>query len=103
MNLLFIDTSDSMETIIKLRIGTKNIELKEVSKGRRFQSVLLLIDKILTENNLTPKDLDAIEVNEGPGSFTGIRVGVSIANTLSLCLDVPLNSKANHLVAPIYA
>lgn len=103
MNILYIDTSNSLETLIKLSIGAQSKELREISLGRRFQSVLILIDKILSGNNLIPKDLDEIEVNPGPGSFTGIRVGVSIANTLAQTLQIPLNGKANHLVAPIYA
>ena len=39
------------------------------------------------------KDLDGIEVETGPGSFTGLRVGVSVANALGFELDIPVNGK----------
>ena len=39
------------------------------------------------------KDISEIEVNTGPGSFTGLRVGVSIANALGWALGIPVNGK----------
>lgn len=48
-----------------------------------------MAEKLLIENNLKMKDIGAIAVSAGPGSFTGIRIGVSTARALVQALDVP--------------
>ncbi|MFD2517785.1 tRNA (adenosine(37)-N6)-threonylcarbamoyltransferase complex dimerization subunit type 1 TsaB [Salinimicrobium flavum] len=52
----------------------------------------LFIDAILKEHELVPGDLDAIAVSKGPGSYTGLRIGVSAAKGLCFSLDIPLIS-----------
>ncbi|GAB2764985.1 tRNA (adenosine(37)-N6)-threonylcarbamoyltransferase complex dimerization subunit type 1 TsaB [Salinimicrobium soli] len=52
----------------------------------------LFIEEILKENGLTPKDLTAVAVSKGPGSYTGLRIGVSAAKGLCFTLDLPLIS-----------
>ena len=107
MNKLFIDTTCNKEIIVRLSIDGKDFEEKREIENNRTQIVLPLIQQLLKEHNLSAKDLDTIEVNEGPGSFTGVRVGVSIANTLSFALQIPVNTitiqKDGHLVEPIYS
>lgn len=50
----------------------------------------IFIQEILDENNLSLSDLDAIAISEGPGSYTGLRIGVSAAKGLCYSLDLPL-------------
>ena len=52
--------------------------------------LLPLIDEVLTEANLTLADLDAIAVTRGPGSFTGIRIGLGIVQGLSYGANIPI-------------
>jgi tRNA threonylcarbamoyladenosine biosynthesis protein TsaB len=52
----------------------------------------LFIDEILKENGVEPKELSAIAVSKGPGSYTGLRIGVSAAKGLCFSLDLPLIS-----------
>lgn len=52
----------------------------------------LFIEEILKENSLSAGNLDAIAVSKGPGSYTGLRIGVSAAKGLCFSLDVPLVS-----------
>ena len=54
----------------------------------------LFIEAILRENGLSAEDLDAIAVSKGPGSYTGLRIGVSAAKGLCFSLDRPLISIA---------
>lgn len=55
--------------------------------------LLPLIEEALRENNLTLTDISEISVHTGPGSFTGLRVGIAVANTLGLLLGVAVNGK----------
>lgn len=53
-------------------------------------SVLPAIDMLFREAGMTPDDLDAVAVATGPGTFTGLRVGMSIAKGFVLAQDIPL-------------
>ena len=53
------------------------------------QTLLSLIDSALNNASLTMKDIDRIAVSAGPGSFTGIRIGVSCAKGLAFANDIP--------------
>ncbi|MBI6119243.1 tRNA (adenosine(37)-N6)-threonylcarbamoyltransferase complex dimerization subunit type 1 TsaB [Salegentibacter maritimus] len=50
----------------------------------------VFIDEILNENNLGVQNLDAVAVSKGPGSYTGLRIGVSAAKGLCFSLGIPL-------------
>lgn len=60
--------------------------------GKKLHSVRLIpfIKNVLTDAALTLEDLDGIAVSSGPGSFTGIRLGVATARTLAQVLDLPV-------------
>ncbi|HCM37551.1 MAG: hypothetical protein UV61_C0002G0102 [Candidatus Gottesmanbacteria bacterium GW2011_GWB1_43_11] len=102
MITLYIDTSDSGKTTVALIIDGIRKEYVEVTnKETRSQNVLPLIEKALQSEKLTLKDLTDIKVHPGPGSFTGVRVGVAVANTLGWTLKIPVNGKPIEL--PQYA
>jgi tRNA threonylcarbamoyladenosine biosynthesis protein TsaB len=100
MNKLIIDTTDNKKTTVKLFAKGESHEITEESKPKS-QATLLIIDKILKENNLKPTEIEEIEVNTGPGSFTGTRVGVAIANALGFGLDIKVNGSRKN-VTPKY-
>lgn len=101
MNILIIDTSDSSNIKVELRINDQGYKINQ--KMKKAQVVLKLIDKLLTKYKLNIYDVNAIKVNVGHGSFTGLRVGVSIANTLGFFLKIPINGKKiGELVEPKY-
>ena len=91
--MLFLDTSSVHETRVSLMQNGKNREI--VLRGNRFRSevALPLIVKVLAEWNVSVHDIDGIQVHEGPGSFTGLRVGFAIGNMLAQLLSVPMNGK----------
>ena len=99
---LMIDTSKQNEIEVILEIDRKKkIIKKNFSKGSEI--LLPSIKKILNENNLKINQVDKISVKRGPGSYTGIRVGLSVANTLSHFLKIPINDKTSgEIIEPIY-
>ena len=102
-NILDIDTSNNKKIKIGLSINGKEKLVISDSKKLRSQTCLLLIDKVLQEKNLKPKDLSQISIKTGPGSFTGLRIGIAIANTLSYLLKIPINNKKiGDLEVPVY-
>jgi tRNA threonylcarbamoyladenosine biosynthesis protein TsaB len=98
--ILFIDTTDNTKSVIQLEFDGKLKTYEEKSGLTKSQAVLPLIEKALKENKLELKDLTELKVNPGPGSFTGTRVGISIANALGWALKIPVNGK--RMEAPKY-
>lgn len=101
--LLSIDTSDSNEIKVSITRNEKVYEKKELMGLAKSQRLLPLIAETLKELRLSPTDITEIQVATGPGSFTGVRVGVSVANTLTWLLGIPVNEKKNQLAEPIYS
>lgn len=99
--ILFINTSDSRKSEVTLTIGGKDIS-KTAENNWTSQTLLLLIEEILKENNLKFEDLTEIKLHEGPGSYTGLRVGAAVVNALSFLLKIPVNGKKDRIVIPHY-
>lgn len=91
MRTIYIDTTSTEKIIVKLTIDEESFVEQHPLDYHKAQIVLPLIEKLLEKEKLTLHDLDAIEVNPGPGSFTGIRVGISIANALGFALNILVN------------
>ena len=92
MITLFLDTSTS-KLIVSLYQGNECICLKNVDISNDLSSkVLPLIKLSLDESNLMIDDIKKIIVVNGPGSFTGVRVGVTIAKTLAWAKDIDINT-----------
>lgn len=86
---LSIDTSDNKKTVA----GLDNYRLEKPTGASKSQQVLKLINQILKKNKKTLNDITEIEVETGPGSFTGLRVGVAVANALAWALGIKVNGK----------
>lgn len=84
MNILAFDTSLNKTYIAVSKDDTFVSKIYE-SDEKNYHSAYLIIGikNILEENNLTLQDIDLFAVNHGPGSFTGIRAGVTVAKTLA--------------------
>lgn len=89
MTILHIDTRESRKIKVAIEKSGKRFEL--TSKFARSQVTLPLVDKLLKKHKISLLDIDHIKVETGPGSFTGLKVGIAIANALSLSLLKPVN------------
>ncbi len=101
--ILKIDTINREEVTVEL-VDKKTGKNKRLVKKQQLgsQALLPLIVKILENNHKSFEDLTGIEVNVGPGSFTGTRVGVSVANALGFALNLPVNGKKGKIAVPVY-
>jgi tRNA threonylcarbamoyladenosine biosynthesis protein TsaB len=67
------------------------IALRENRSDHSHSSLLTVyVDEVIKEAGITLNDLDAVTVSEGPGSYTGLRIGVSAAKGFCYALDIPL-------------
>lgn len=104
MNLILsIDTSDNKLVKVGLSIDGKDDVLEMIPDHRKAQVVLPAVEELLTKHNLSLQDITEVKVNVGSGSFTGLRVGVAIANALGFLLKVPINGeKIGEFAEPTY-
>lgn len=72
-------------------VGDKIVAEKSIQEPNSHSTYLAsYVDEVLTEANLKVTDLDAIVVGGGPGSYTGLRIGVSLAKGLCFGANIPL-------------
>jgi tRNA threonylcarbamoyladenosine biosynthesis protein TsaB len=67
------------------------ISLRESDESKSHASMLtIFIEEILKESGIRARDLEAIAVSKGPGSYTGLRIGVSVAKGIAYAASIPL-------------
>ena len=91
--ILHIETSTKKCSVSIAKSG-ELISLKEINNGAYSHAEMLhpLIKEALLESKLTMSQINAIAVGKGPGSYTGLRIGVSAAKGLCFANDIPLIS-----------
>lgn len=90
MTTLILDTSLA-HTILALSKNGELIDSAIYLHQNKLSALLTIsIQTILKKHDLSPKDLCSICVGIGPGSYTGTRVGVAVAKSLSLALEIPI-------------
>jgi len=95
MMLLALDTTSSVATAALFR-DSALVEERAADAGRKHaETALPLIDELLEANGVSIGDIDLFAVDIGPGSFTGVRIGVSLVNALAFAMGkriVPINA-----------
>lgn len=92
MRYLYIDTSSSYLYTGIVEDNTLIAEVKEEYGQSLSEVALPKIVSMFEENNLTAQDINKIIVVNGPGSFTGIRIGVTIAKVYAWSLNIPITT-----------
>ena len=80
---LFLDSSDKKVVVALLKNEKLMDEVIEENDNHLSEKFLPIIEKIIEENQLQVNDVDTIYVVNGPGSFTGVRVGVTTAKVMA--------------------
>lgn len=111
--------TDKPEATICLYNG-KNIEQYSWQAHRQLSDTIhIKIQDLLNKNDINYSNLKGLVVFEGPGSFTGLRIGITVANTLAYSLNIPIvgtngedwfktgldmlkNGKNNKIIQPKY-
>ncbi|MES2762535.1 MAG: tRNA (adenosine(37)-N6)-threonylcarbamoyltransferase complex dimerization subunit type 1 TsaB [Bacteroidota bacterium] len=84
---------ESTSTVCSVAISkdAELLALKELNNGyTHAENLHVFIEHLLNENRLSSKDLHAVSVSSGPGSYTGLRIGFSAAKGLAYALQIPL-------------
>ncbi len=94
-----------MKLVLALDSATKNCSVALIKNGEiitwheeysesfsHAEKLTLFINQVLDSSSFSLQDLDAIVVDKGPGSYTGLRIGVSVAKGLAYALNIPLLS-----------
>jgi len=87
--ILAIDTSTPVCSVV-LEIDGNLVEKRSVIKGAHSEKLFLFVDQLFSENGIESDDLDALLFCDGPGSYTGLRIGAAAIKGLLFEVSVPL-------------
>ena len=90
MYQLLLDSSNKFLSVGLAKEGKVIDKICYEAWQRQSEMMVTEVDNILKRNNIDKKDLDAVVVGVGPGSYTGVRIGVTIAKTIAYALKTKL-------------
>ncbi|MBJ6894267.1 tRNA (adenosine(37)-N6)-threonylcarbamoyltransferase complex dimerization subunit type 1 TsaB [Vibrio cholerae] len=89
VKILALDTATE-RCSVALLIGNTVYSRSEIAPRDHTKKVLPMVDEVLKEAGVTLQELDALAFGRGPGSFTGVRIGIGIAQGLAFGADLPM-------------
>jgi len=89
VKLLALDTSTPACSVAIWRDG-QAVEVSEIASNRHSSLILAMVDRVLAESGTSLNQCDAIAFGRGPGTFTGLRIGVGVVQGLAYGADVPV-------------
>ncbi|MFQ7473488.1 MAG: tRNA (adenosine(37)-N6)-threonylcarbamoyltransferase complex dimerization subunit type 1 TsaB, partial [Anaerovoracaceae bacterium] len=92
MYILGIETTGAFASVALTKDGRVIGHVRGNDRFSHLQNLMPQVESVIKENKLSIGDISALAVSCGPGSFTGIRIGVSSARALSQILDIPCAS-----------
>ncbi|MBN2482435.1 MAG: tRNA (adenosine(37)-N6)-threonylcarbamoyltransferase complex dimerization subunit type 1 TsaB [Bacteroidales bacterium] len=88
--ILNIETATSLCSVSLAKEGTVLAIRESLEEKSHARMLTVFIDEIMKEKGMGPKDLNAVAVGKGPGSYTGLRIGVSTAKGICFGANIPL-------------
>lgn len=95
MYQLLLDSANKYLSVGLAKEGKVIDEIFYDAWQRQSELMVTEIDNILKRNNIDKKELDAVVVGIGPGSYTGVRIGVTIAKTIAYALKIKIYAKSS--------
>ena len=92
MKILAVDTSSKICAVAILEDNKVIDEIKLDNGKTHSENLMPIIKEVLEKNNLTLKDINLIAVSVGPGSFTGIRIGIATIKPMAEVYNLPVAS-----------
>lgn len=92
MNMLAIDTSTQIMGVALMKNEKIVAETTLLSKNDHSSRLMPAIHELMFHAKMKPEELGEIVVTEGPGSYTGTRIGITTAKTLAWALDIPIKT-----------
>ncbi|MEM8060935.1 tRNA (adenosine(37)-N6)-threonylcarbamoyltransferase complex dimerization subunit type 1 TsaB [Morganella morganii] len=89
IRILALDTATEACSVALYNNGEITADFA-VTPREHTQRILPMVQAVLAQQNLSLRDLDALAFGQGPGSFTGVRIGVGIAQGLALGAELPM-------------
>lgn len=90
MNILGIETTSAFASVAVLDRDGRCTEVVSDGELNHLQNLLPMVEEVLSKSGLEKTDLDALAVSRGPGSFTGVRIGVSTVKALAQVLGIEI-------------
>lgn len=90
MNYLLLDSSNTYLSVGLVKNNKLVDKISYVCFQRQSEYMAMEIDKILKRNKLNPKKINGVVTSIGPGSYTGIRIALTIAKVMAYSLNIPL-------------
>ena len=92
MNILAIESASTV-CGTALFLNSKLVEIDEITQPRiHGERLPVIVNRILSNHSMEVSELNAIAVSAGPGSYTGLRIGMSLAKGLAAAMDIPIIS-----------
>lgn len=89
VKILALDTATE-RCSVALLVGNTVYSRSEIAPRDHTKKVLPMVDEVLKEAGVTLQELDALAFGRGPGSFTGVRIGIGIAQGLAFGANLPM-------------
>ncbi len=90
MNILALDTSNKAMSVAVVQDGTPLAETTLNRMKTHSEQLLPTIDNLISLSGLQPEEIDRVVVAAGPGSYTGLRIGVTTAKTFAYTMNIEL-------------
>jgi tRNA threonylcarbamoyladenosine biosynthesis protein TsaB len=90
MTVLGIDSATRVCSAAIVRDGVVITERTETAPQRHAELLLPFVEEVMSEAKLQPRDLNSVAVSIGPGSFTGLRIGLSVAKGIAVGVNIPV-------------
>lgn len=90
MNVLTLRTDKPEAEIGIFHDGSEQVYIRWEAHRILAETIHQKINEVLDQQNLSLKDINAVAIYQGPGSFTGLRIGISVANALADGLEIPI-------------